>query len=142
MILSGSAVQVKGFGASFVSRKKRLMAAWRSTIEPSPRFGMLVRPVIVEDDVDDLADRNLGLDGVQETNELLMPRALHAAPDDLAVEHIECGEQGGGAIAFVVVRHRAGPPLLQRQAGLGATKAWIWLFSSTESTMVWVGGST
>ena len=63
------------------------------TIEPSPRFGMLVRPVIIEDDVDDLADRNLGLDGVQETNELLMPMALHAAPDDLAVEHIECGEQ-------------------------------------------------
>ena len=33
MIFSGSAVQVKGLGASLVSRKKRLMAAWRSTIE-------------------------------------------------------------------------------------------------------------
>ena len=33
MILSGSAVQVKGLGSSLVSRRKRLMAAWSSTIE-------------------------------------------------------------------------------------------------------------
>ena len=39
MILSGSAVQVKGFGASLVSLKKRFMAAWSSTIEPNaPRL--------------------------------------------------------------------------------------------------------
>jgi hypothetical protein len=33
MILSGSAVPVKGLGASQVSARKRLMAARRSTIE-------------------------------------------------------------------------------------------------------------
>src|SRR3546814_9471970 len=38
-ILSGSAVQTKGFGLSLVSARKRLMAAWRSTIErKTPRF--------------------------------------------------------------------------------------------------------
>ena len=31
MILSGSAVHVKGFGSALVSARKRLMAAWRST---------------------------------------------------------------------------------------------------------------
>src|SRR5436853_4075610 len=91
----------------------------RMTIEPGARLGVLMRPVIVEDDVDDPADRNLGLNGVQETDELLVPVTLHAAPNDLAVEHVERGEQGGGAVALVVMRHRAGPPFLDRQARLG-----------------------
>ena len=39
MILSGSAVQVKGFGCWLCSARKRLMAAWRSTTEwKTPRF--------------------------------------------------------------------------------------------------------
>src|SRR5258707_15705923 len=33
MILSGSAVHVKGFGSALVSARKRLMAAWRATAE-------------------------------------------------------------------------------------------------------------
>ena len=32
MMASGSAVQTNGLGSSLVSRKKRLMAAWRSAI--------------------------------------------------------------------------------------------------------------
>jgi hypothetical protein len=120
-------------GPSLVSRRKRLMAAWSSTIEPNaprlrrhllsfakkpstalsqkaevgvhgsrmtiepgPCLGMLMRPVIVEDHVDDSADWNLGLDGVQEADKFLVPVALHAAPDDFAFEHVESGEQGGG----------------------------------------------
>ena len=43
--------------------------------EPRPRLGVFVRSVIVEDHVDDLADRGLGLDGVQKPDELLMPVA-------------------------------------------------------------------
>src|SRR5271170_282498 len=39
MILSGSAVQVKGLGSLLVSARKRLMAAWRSKIDRNtPRF--------------------------------------------------------------------------------------------------------
>ena len=39
MILSGSAVHVKGFGSALVSARKRLMAARRSTTErKTPRF--------------------------------------------------------------------------------------------------------
>lgn len=39
MILSGSAVHVKGFGSALVSARKRLMAAWESTTERKrPRF--------------------------------------------------------------------------------------------------------
>src|SRR5207253_1690112 len=44
--------------------------AWMAP-EPSPRLGMLVRAVVVEDHVNDLARRDLGLDSVQEADEFL-----------------------------------------------------------------------
>src|SRR5258708_25865697 len=49
-----------------------------------------------------------------------MPVALHAAADDLAFEYVESGEEGGGAIADIVVRHGAVAPLLDRQPRLCA----------------------
>jgi hypothetical protein len=54
--------------------------------EPGPQFGVLVAAVIVEDDMDELAGRDLGLERIEEANELLMRVALHAATDDPAVE--------------------------------------------------------
>ena len=103
---------------------------------------MLVGDVVVEDDVDHLAGRHLGIDRVQEAHELLMAVALHVAADVGPVEYVECSERGRGAMALVVVRHGAEPALLQRQARLGRSRAWIWLFSSNERTMAWAGGST
>ncbi len=83
---------------------------------------MLVGGVIVEDDVDHFAGRHLGLDRVEEADELLMAMALHVAADDSTFEDIERGEKGRGAMALVVVGHGAEPPLLQGQARLGAVK--------------------
>ena len=51
-----------------------------------------------------------------------MAVALHVAADDRAVEHVERGEQRGGAVALVVVGHGAGAALLHRQARLGAVE--------------------
>ena len=53
---------------------------------------MLVAAVVIEDDVDDLADPRLGLDCVEKANELPVPMALHAAADNFAVEHVEGGK--------------------------------------------------
>jgi len=72
--------------------------------------------------VDGLARRDLALDGVEEADELLMPVALHASPDDLAFQHVEGGEQGGRAVALVVVRHGPGAALLQGEPRLGAVQ--------------------
>ena len=71
--------------------------------EPGPHLGVLVAAVIVEDDVDELAGRDLScLDRVEEANELLMPVALHAAADaTLPIEDLESGKQCGRAVAFV-----------------------------------------
>jgi len=68
--------------------------------------------------VDDLASRDLAFDRIEEADELLMSVALHAAADDLALEHVEGGEQHGRAVALVVVGHCPATTGLQRQARL------------------------
>jgi len=81
-----------------------------------------LRRVIVEDHVDDLSRRNIRLDRVEETNELLMPMALHAAPDNLALDHVERGKEGCRATALVIMGHRAGAAFLHRQSRLRAVE--------------------
>jgi hypothetical protein len=72
--------------------------------------------------MDDLAGGDLGFDGVEKADELLMPMALHAPADDLAFEHVEGGEEGRGAVADIVVGHGAAAPLLDREPWLGAVE--------------------
>jgi hypothetical protein len=90
--------------------------------EPGTNLGMLMGRIIVEDDVNDLSGRNLGFDGIEEPDELLMRVALHATADHLAFEHVESGEQRGGAMTLVVMGHGAQTALLHRQARLGAVE--------------------
>ena len=59
---------------------------------------------------------------LSEAEELAMPVARHAFADDGAVEHVESREQGRGAVALVVMRHRPAAALLHRQPRLGAIK--------------------
>ena len=66
--------------------------------------------------------RDLPVDPVEESNELLVSVLVHALADHPAVEQVERGKQGGGAVALVVVGHGAGAALLHRQARLGAVK--------------------
>ncbi|MCE3249174.1 MAG: hypothetical protein K0R61_856 [Microvirga sp.] len=84
--------------------------------EPGQHLRLLVDGVVVEDDVDDLAGRDLCLNGVEEADDLLMPVALHAAPEHGAIEDVEGGEQGGGAVALVVNGSwsRRGPDLIHQ----------------------------
>ena len=64
----------------------------RVALQPRLDLRVLVGGVVVEDDVHDLADRHGGLDRIEEADELLMPVALHAAADDLALEHIDAAK--------------------------------------------------
>src|SRR5215472_6215910 len=90
--------------------------------EPGANFGVLVGGVIVEHDVDHLAGRNVGFDGIEKAYEFLVTVTLHAAADDLAFQDVECGEEGGGAVPLVIMGHGAAAALLHRQAGLGAVE--------------------
>ena len=91
--------------------------------QPCQHLGVLVRGIVVENDVEQFARRHLGLDGVEEADELLVPVALHAVADDPALQHVQ-----GGAnrvvvpFPLVVVRHGAVAAFLPRQARLGAVE--------------------
>ena len=49
--------------------------------------------------------------------------ARHAFADHLAGLYVEGGKQRCRAVALVIVRHRLGPPLFDRQAGLRAVES-------------------
>src|ERR1700688_4567559 len=83
---------------------------------------MLVGRIIVDDGVDHFSHRDLLLDRIEEADELLVAMVLHVAADDGAIEDVEGCEQRGGAVTFVVVRHRPGAARLHRQSRLGAVE--------------------
>ena len=87
--------------------------------QPLLNFGMFVGGIVVGDGMDELAGWDGALDGVEERDEFLVGVPGHAAPDDGAIEDVEGGEQGGGAVAFVIVCPGAATAGLQRQTGLG-----------------------
>src|ERR1700751_3990327 len=76
-------------------------------VELSPHLGVFLAAVIVEDDMDDFAGRDLGLDRIEKTDEFLVPVAPHAAADHPAFEYIEGGKtERGAAVALVVISYR------------------------------------
>ncbi len=88
-------------------------------IQPGADLGMLVGGVVVEDELDHLARRHCAADRVEKADDLLMAVLLPAAAKDSAVVDVEGGEQGGGAIALLVVGHGAAFAGRQGQAWLG-----------------------
>ena len=92
----------------------------RVPIEPLRHLRMFMGGVIVEDHVNELSGGHLGLDSIQEADELLVTMALHTSAHDLTLEHIESSKQRRCAVALLVMGHGAGPALLHWQAGLGA----------------------
>ena len=70
---------------------------------------------------------------------MAMPR--HAGPDHLAVEHVQSREQGGRAVALVVMGHGAGTALLHRQARLGAVERLDLALFVDQRTSALSGGS-
>ena len=113
----------------------------RMARQPLPRGRMLVG-LIVEDCVDSLSGRNLALDGLQEADEFLMAMALHVVADDRSVEDVHGREQGGRPVPLVIMGHGSGAAPIIGRPGWVRSSAWIWLFSSTESTTACAGGST
>jgi hypothetical protein len=91
--------------------------AWRLG-KPLLHYRMLVGRVVVGDQVKRLALGRFAINLSQELQPLGVP--ILALTDDLAVQIVQRGKQRGRAVALVVVRHRLGATLLQRQARLRA----------------------
>jgi len=107
--------------------------------QPVPHRRVGVGPVVVDHDVE--LPLRVGLrHELQEGQELLVAVPVEGPVGDPSGGHLQGGEQGGGAMAAVVV----GRPL--RKAGakgqdrLGPLRACIWLFSSTHTTTAPSGG--
>ena len=109
--------------------------------DPLANLGMLVSDVVVSDGMDELAGRHGYLHRIEETDELLVPMLLHAAADDLAVQHAEGGKQRGGTFPDLVVRQVPQRPFFIGRLGWVRSSAWIWLFSSIDRTTARAGGS-
>lgn len=103
--------------------------------QPGAHLRMFGRAVVVQDHVDQFASRHRRLDGVEEAQELVVAVTLHAAPDHRALQHVERGKQRRGAVTDVVVGLGLGRPSVTGRLGRVRSRAWIWLFSSSESTL-------
>src|SRR6202521_6208072 len=58
----------------------------RLSFEPSPHLGMLVRGIVVDDEMEVPVRRGLAIDVVEKADELLMPMTGHALADHLALQ--------------------------------------------------------
>src|SRR3984893_3213636 len=90
--------------------------------EPALYGWSLMRRIIVNDEMEIETGGGLPVDQSEKAQELAMSMARHAGPDNLAIQHVQRCEQGGGAIAFVIVGHGTGTPLLHGQSRLSAVE--------------------
>ena len=81
---------------------------------------MLVGGVVVNDEVDVEVRGHVGIHVLEEAQELLVAMAPLALGEDPAGGNVQGGEEGGGAVADVAVRHAFDVAQPQGQEGLGA----------------------
>src|SRR5450432_1125113 len=88
--------------------------------EPGFDLGMLMRRVVVSDQVQFKVGRNISIEMLQKAQEFLMAMARLALGDDPAVDNVERREERGSAVAKVVVSHALDITESHRQHRLGA----------------------
>ena len=69
-------------------------------LQPSIDVGVLVRAVVIQDQMHLQALGDLVVDGVEERQELVVAVPRQALTDHRAGEHVQGGEQRGGAVAL------------------------------------------
>jgi hypothetical protein len=79
--------------------------------------------VVVENKVNIKLFGGLPIYGAQEFQKLLVTMPWQALADYSPIKSVECSEQSGGAIAFVVMGHRSRSPRLHWQARLSAVES-------------------
>ncbi|TKS58407.1 MAG: hypothetical protein EWM73_03544 [Nitrospira sp.] len=103
-------------------RRNEVQLEPRMSLQPACHAGVFVRSIVVHDQMHIKPGQRVGIDLLEEPNELLVPMPRHAVANDRAIEHAQGREQRGGAVALVVVRHGSAAALLQGEARLGAVE--------------------
>ena len=94
----------------------------RMACQPLLHLRMLVRGVVVGDQVQFFAGRRQLVDHAEKLQPLLMTMPVVAHADHGAIQRVHGREQRGGSVSLVVVGHGSAAPLLQRQPGLRAVQ--------------------
>lgn len=102
----------------------------------------LVRGVIVPDEMNLKSLGDVGLDLVEELSELARPVTAITLSNHVTRRDVEGGKKRGCAVARVVMATPATWPGRIGSMGWLRSNAWIWLFSSTQSTTACSGGAT
>jgi len=103
-------------------RRDEVQLEARMPPQPGGDPRVFVSPVVVHDQMEIEMGRRLGVDLLEEPDELLVPMARHAVADDIAIKQAQCGEQGRRAVACVVMRQGPTAAFLHRKAWLGAVE--------------------
>src|SRR5258705_10968923 len=90
----------------------------RMTRQPAFNDRMLMSGVIIQNDVDTLAQRNFAVDLLEKFQPLAMGVFLGSVSDDFALQVIKRGKGSDGAVAIVMVGLRTDRSFVQRQTGL------------------------
>ena len=96
------------------------------------------------DEVDLLLLRHVCTDGVEEAQEFRAATSSLQLSEHLAGRRVQSSEQRSRAVALVIVRECvrvAGLTEVSGKPGWVRLSAWIWLFSSTQSTSARSGGA-
>src|SRR5258705_9772551 len=101
---------------------------------------MFMGGVIVGDEMDVEIGRGLGIDGFEKGEPLLMAVTRRQAGDQLALEIIERGKQGQGAVPHVIMVLVRICPIPNGRPGCVRSSAWHCDFSSQHSTSALSGG--
>ena len=91
--------------------------------QPGLHAGMLVRGIVVADEVQLLVLGRFAVNAAQEREPLLVTVTLLTTANERSVQRIECREQRRRAMALVVMGHARRAPFLQRQTRLGAVES-------------------
>src|ERR1700746_837799 len=95
----------------------------RMTSQPALDDRMFMGGVIVQNDVDVLAQRNFAVDLLEKFQPLAVGVFLGGVSDDFALQIIQCGKEGHRTVAIVIMGLGADMPFAQRQTWLGALKS-------------------
>jgi len=110
----------------------------RAAREPGLDPGILLRGVVVHHQMNVPTFRYDLVDLLQAVEELGRPVALVAFADHRSCRDVERGKQRGRAVADVGVSSSLGAI---GNTGCSRSGAWIWVFSSTHSTIARFGGA-
>ena len=95
----------------------------RVLLQPLLNVVMRMRTIVVHDQMQGSILRGVTVELAEELQKLFVAMTRVAGSNDCSIQHIECGEEAGGSITFIVMSHCATTTLAQRKRALCSVKS-------------------